>query len=275
MFNIPNKVENRLKSAIKKYQQILANAKSQDLNETDTVRIISGTLEEVFGYDRFMEISSEMNIKGTYCDLCIKIENDVKILIEAKAIGIELKANHLKQVVDYGVNKGIDWVILSNGAIWQVYKVQYSKPIGQELVLELDMLKLNHKNPEDIGDLYLLTREGLSRQVLEKYFTQKKALSKYYLGAIILNDNILDRIRREVKLLSPEVKVTSEQIREVITEEVLKREILESDKFVDAQKAINKMYNKKAKVKAVKDEADELPEQETVAQNGVIKIESK
>lgn len=274
MSNIPSKVEERLKAGIKKFQPIVANAKSQDLNETDTVRIISGILEEVLGYDRYLEISSEMNIKGSYCDLCLKIDNEVQILIEAKAVGIELKSNHLKQVVDYAVNKGIDWVILTNGINWNVYKVMYSKPINQELIIEFDFLSINHKNASDLADLFLLTKEAISKTQLEKYYTQKKALSKYYIGAIILNEAILDRIRREIKMISPDVRVTSEQIETVIMEEVLKREIIESEKFNDAQKAINKIYNKKAKVKAVKDEADDLPDENKVSQGEVTKIES-
>lgn len=263
MSNIPIKVEERLKSGIKKFQPIVANAKSQDLNETDTVRIISGILEEVLGYDRYLEISSEMNIKGTYCDLCLKLDNEVQVLIEAKAVGIELKSNHLKQVVDYAANKGIDWVILTNGINWNVYKIMYAKPINQELIIEFDFLNISHKSSSDLADLYLLTKEALSKTQLEKYYTQKKALSKYYIGAIILNDVILDRIRKEIKMISPDVRVTSEQIEAVIMEEVLKREIIESDKFSEAQKTINKMYIKKSKVKTFKEEPD------------IIKVEDK
>lgn len=254
MSNIPSKIEDRLKAGIKKFQPIVNNAKSQDLNETDTVRIISGILEEVLGYDRYLEISSEMNIKGSYCDLCLKIDNEVQVLIEAKAVDIELKSNHLKQVVDYAVNKGIDWVLLTNGINWHVYKVMYSKPINQELVLEFDFLNLNHKSSSDLSDLYLISREALGKMFLEKYYTQKKALSKYYIGAIILNDVILDRIRREIKMISPDVRVTTEQIETVIKEEVLKREIMESEKFAEAQKVINRIYNKRAKEKVSKEE---------------------
>lgn len=261
MSNIPSKVEERLKAGIKKFQPIVANAKSQDLNETDTVRIISGILEEVLGYDRYLEISSEMNIKGSYCDLCLKIDNEVQILIEAKAVGIELKSNHLKQVVDYAVNKGIDWVILTNGINWNIYKVMYSKPINQELIIEFDFLNISHKNSSDLADLFLLTKEAISKTQLEKYYTQKKALSKYYIGAIILNEAILDRIRREIKMISPDVRVTSEQIETVIMEEVLKREIFESEKFTDAQKAISKLYNKKAKEKISREDLEDKPEE--------------
>ncbi len=260
MINIPNKIEERIKTGIKKYQTILENSKTQDINETDTSRIISGILEEILGYDRFREISSEMNIKGTYCDLCIKIDNNVQILIEAKAVGIELKINHIKQAVDYGTNKGIDWVILSNGLIWQVYRLLFSKPISQELVLQIDFLNLSHKNPSDIEELYLISKEGFSKSKLENYYSQKQALSKYFLGAIILNDEILDKIKREVKQLSPEVKVTNKEISDVITKEVLNKELFENEKFAEAQKLINRMYQKREREKESQEEEVEKTE---------------
>ena len=36
-------------------------------------------------------------------------------LIEVKAIGSDLKENHVKQAVDYAANEGVDWVLLTTG----------------------------------------------------------------------------------------------------------------------------------------------------------------
>jgi hypothetical protein len=108
MFNIPKKVRLKLVQGIKKFQEILTDAKNKDLNEADTVSIVAGVFADMLGYERYSEISSELNIKGTYCDLCIKLENKIQLLIEAKAVGLDLKAGYLKQAVDYAANKGID-----------------------------------------------------------------------------------------------------------------------------------------------------------------------
>jgi hypothetical protein len=91
MANIPQKVENRLISGIKRFQPIVAASKSRDDGEADTVMIITDILADVFGYDKYSEITAEFAIRGTYCDLAIKIDNSVRVLLEAKAIGIELK----------------------------------------------------------------------------------------------------------------------------------------------------------------------------------------
>ncbi len=105
--NISVKVKERLASGIKRFQPIVAKARDKDINESDTVTIITDMLSDVFGYNKFTEVTSEFAIKKTYCDLAIKIDGQVKLLIEAKAAGIDLKEQYIKQAVDYGSNAGI------------------------------------------------------------------------------------------------------------------------------------------------------------------------
>ncbi len=104
MAKIPTKVSDRIAAGIKRFQPILAAAKSRDVGESDTVTIVVDVLAELFGYDKYSEVTSEYAIRGTYCDLATKIDGVLQLLIEVKAIGIELKENHVKQAVDYAAN---------------------------------------------------------------------------------------------------------------------------------------------------------------------------
>src|SRR5437763_16157849 len=101
MAAIPKKVADRLAAGIKKFQTVLAAQKSRDVGESDTVVIVTDMLAEIFGYDKYSEITSEHAIKSTFCDLATKIEGVLQTLIEVKAIGHELKDAHVKQAVDY------------------------------------------------------------------------------------------------------------------------------------------------------------------------------
>jgi len=157
MATVPNKVKDRLSAGIKRFQPVLASAKSRDVNESDTVTIVTDMLADVFGFDKYSEITSEYVIRGTFVDLAIKLDGSLQLLIEVKAIGLELKDSFIKQAVDYGANQGVEWVVLTNGVFWQIYKISFGKPIDQELVLEIDFLNLNPKSSGDIEDLYLLT----------------------------------------------------------------------------------------------------------------------
>jgi len=244
MVNIANKVKTRLTSNIKKFQPILSSAKSRDVNESDTVTIIVDMLHDVFGFDKYSEITSEYAIRSTFVDLAIKIDSKLQMLIEVKAIGLDLKDTHVKQAVDYAANQGVDWVILTNGIKWRVYKVAFIKPISQELVLEFDILTLDSKKDADIESLFLITKEGVCKSALSDYQTQRQALNRFSIGAILVNDSVLDVLRRELRRLSPDVKVDNDQIKKVLLTEVIKRDVVEGEKADEAKKKISKVANR-------------------------------
>jgi hypothetical protein len=244
---VPTKISERFIAGIKKFQPIVASAKSRDVNESDTVTIIKDLLSEIFGYDKYAEITSEHVIKGTYCDLALKLDGELRLLIEAKAIGLELKEAHVKQAVDYAANQGVDWVILTNAETWRVYRISFTKPIDQELVLEFNFSGLSSRKNSDLDILYLLSKESWSKSLLGEYHTQRQALSRFVIGAIMLSDPVLEVLRRELRRISPGVKIETEEISSILLTEVLKRDILEGDKADKAKKKIQSFYQKLAK----------------------------
>lgn len=244
MASIPRRVEDRLTAGLKKYQPVLALAKSRDVNESDTVTILNDLLGDVFGYAKYFEITSEFAIRGTYCDLAIKLDGKVVALIEAKAIGHDLKDNHVKQAIDYAANQGVDWVVLTNAAHWRIYKVIFGKPIDQELVCEFDFLSLDPKDEAHLQFLYLLTKEGWAKSAVVEFSEQKQALSRFFIGATLLSDPVLAVVRRELKRVSPDVRIETDQIRDVLVQEVIKRDVLEGEKFTAAEKTLARAANK-------------------------------
>lgn len=243
----PKRVAERLSSGIKRYQPILAAAKSRDVGEADTVTIVKDMLADVFGYDKYSELTSEHAIRGTYCDLATKIDGTLQTLIEVKAIGLELKDPHVKQAVDYATNQGVEWVLLTNGINWRVYNVVFSKPIEHELVLDLDFCSLSPRAEADIDLLYLWCKEGWQRSMLGEYHIQKQALSRFFIGAILLSEPVTTAIRRELRRLSPDVRIDNAQISSVLASEVIKREVMEGDKAEDAKKRLSRAAAKRAR----------------------------
>jgi hypothetical protein len=252
MPQVPSKVAARLSAAIKRFQSIIASAKSRDANESDTVIIVTDILSEVFGYDKYSEITSECSIRGTWCDLAIKMDGTFQYLIEVKAIGLDLKDSYTKQAVDYSANQGTDWVILTNADIWRIYKVTFAKPILSELVLEICFSELNPKKGNDIALVYNLTREGLAKSALGEYQARQQALSRFLMGALVVSNPVLEVIRRELRRISPDVKIDLDQIKSVLLSNVLKREVVESEKAEEARKKIQRVTGKLLRAKAAK-----------------------
>ncbi len=169
MARVPAKILKRLTKGLKTFQPIIRSARARDLNESDTVTIVTDILDEVFGYDKYAEVTSEHAIRGTYCDLAIKADGDLEFIIEVKAIGIDLKESHLKQAVDYAANQGVEWAVLTNAVIWRIFRVGFGRPITHELVCEFDLLSLDAGSTSEVESLFLLTREALPKSALDAY----------------------------------------------------------------------------------------------------------
>jgi hypothetical protein len=258
MDSVPAKVTARVSAGLKKFQPILEDAKKRDVNESDTVTIVTDMLSDLFGYDKYSDITSELAIRGTHCDLAVKLDGKLTVLIEVKAIGIELKDNHIKQAVDYACNQGCEWVALTNGQHWQVYQVSFGKPIDADIVLDLNLLTLNPRKDEEVEPLALLSREAWQKSSLEEFAIQKQALSRFTIAAVLLAEPVLQMIRREVRRISTDVKVDLDAIEKVLTQEVIKREVIDGDKAAAAKKLVSKAAKRTLRV-AEKDKPDPPP----------------
>jgi hypothetical protein len=240
----PAKVATRIAAGIKRFQPILASAKTRDVNESDTVVIVTDVLHDLFGYDKYSEITSEHSIRGTFCDLAVKLDGALAFLIEVKAVGMALKDGFVKQAIDYAANQGVDWVVLTNGILWRVYKVSFAKPISHELVVEFNLLEASPRNEAHVDMAFLLSKEGWKRSRLGDYHLQKEALSRFSMAALILSDPILEVLRRELRRVTPGLRVEIAEVRTVLEGEVLKRDVLEGDRATAAKRAINRAANK-------------------------------
>jgi predicted type IV restriction endonuclease len=255
------KVSDRLLTGLKRYQPIVAAAKARDANETDTVTIVKDMLNDVFGYDKYTEVTSEYAIKGNYCDLAIKLDGALTTLIEVKAAGLDLKDSHVMQVVNYAANQGTNWVLLTNSENWRVYRIKFAQPIEHELVVDINISAMG-RSEKDLELLHLWCKEGWTKSALGEYHAQRQALSRYIIGALILSDTVVDTLRREIRKLSPDVRVDSEEIARVIESEVLKREVLDGEKAANAKKRVAKAAANvaKAAAKAKEEKAATTPE---------------
>ncbi len=138
------------------------------------------------------------------------------------------------------LTKGVDWVLLTNGMCWRVYRLTFSKPIAHELVVDIDFSTINSRAEKDLELLYLWCKEGWQRSALGEYHTQRQALSRYFVGAILQTDPVLEVIRRELRRVSPDVRIDIDQIKAVLLSEVIKREVTEGDKADEARKKISR-----------------------------------
>lgn len=256
MASVPKKVADRLTKQLGNYQRVLSGAKDRDVNESDTVTIITDMLADLFGFDKYTEVTSEQAIRGTFCDLAVKLDGTVKYLIEVKAIGLTLKETHLRQAVNYGANQGIPWVVLTNGVNWEIYRIRFERPIDHEHVCSINLLELNPRRTEELERLYLLCREGLAKAAIEEFHAHAQTVNRFVVAALVQSDAVLGVMRRELKRMAPDAKVTVEEIRALLPD-VLKRDVIECDSAKDAERRVRKASQRALRKRRSKGDADD------------------
>lgn len=266
--SIPRKEQEAIQLGLSKYQKILQNARARDLNESDTVTIIADMLNDIFGYDKYLDVTSEYSIRGTFCDLAIKINNKIEYLIECKSIGTDLKDSHLKQAIDYGANQGVNWVILTNGLIWQLHKIQFEQPISHKLVMQFDISALNSRSDDAKELLYILHKSALEKNLREDHYTKTQLINPYTIAQVLLSTPIIASLKREIKRLS-DIKLDDEELFEFLSQTIIKRDLIESDSAKEAEKIVRKLQ-KAAEKKVQKKQPEKVqpsnPNEENTAQ---------
>jgi len=276
MLSVPKNVEERLRTQIKRFKPILEQAIKRDISEADTTNIIRDFLCDALGYDKYVDITSETAVKGpaqTFCDIGLKIDDALRLLIEVKSVGVELKDAHIRQALNYAVNAGLDWVVLTNGIHWFLYRVIFGQPIDFENVFAFDLLEASPKDEDLICSLFAISKEGMKKEVMKEYYRHKQATSKFLLAAIINSDPVLYQIRKEIRKIR-DVLVELDEISKVITSEVFKREVIENEQAEIAAKEIKKLL-KKTERKIQKEDEATFKEGRVESQSSSDKIPNK
>lgn len=236
---IPKKVSDRILSGIKRYQTIIKKAAERDVSEADTVTIIKDIMSDLFGYDKYAELTSEQQIRGTFCDLAIKVDGKLHYLCEVKSAGTTLNESHLRQAVNYGAHNGIEWVILTNGLVWKIYRIKFTQPIDWEEVVSIDLSTIG-RSQDDQEKLYMLCREAVSSETLDAFHRQVQIINRHVIAETLISDTVVAAVRKEFRRLFDGLKVADHDIRAIMVGEVIKRDALDSDAATLARATIKK-----------------------------------
>jgi len=222
------KARERIKKALTKFNRVVARARENGANESDTRLIVTSVLGEMLGWDTFEHVTGEHRIKGNYADFAIRDGKDLLAIIEVKAVGTTLGPKHLNQAVSYAANEGVDWVWLTNGCDWQVYRVLFGKPIDQDLAFKVSICDKEMKPKDKVELLYLLTHEARRADELYAFYKKKAALSGPNAARLLLSEKMLRALRAEMRAATGHLATLTE-IATILVEEVIRPEVLGDD----------------------------------------------
>lgn len=189
-----------LSSSLSNFRKPLAALVKRDANEGDTRLLVTDFLCDALGYDKFVDLTTEFMVRGEFADYGIRIDKQLVAFVEVKRAAQKLNVRHLRQVETYAVKEGLEWCILTNGQVWQVYHV--AAATGQRVettrVLEIDLL--SDESPEaKIGKLFHLHHNALKRATIDAIWQKQAAIAPSALVDILLSESVVDAMRKEVR----------------------------------------------------------------------------
>lgn len=191
--------------SLKAYNSKYLIKKHEGLDESGTRIMINNLLSDVLGYTELVEIKTEHRIKNQYADYVIQLEEKDKkatkikqhIVIEVKAISLSLSESHIKQAKGYAADEGIDWVLLTNGQQFNLYRVIFEKPLQIKEVISIDLK--NDPLAKSAEELMYLTKKSVSRGHLDKYWEMHQATTPNNLAKYLYKEEMITCLRRMIK----------------------------------------------------------------------------
>jgi hypothetical protein len=189
---------NRTKAAIRRFGRPLADLLERDANEGDTRLLVTDFLCEGLGFDKYEDLTTEYQVKGEFADYGVRIDRQLVAFIEVKRCTQKLNMRHLRQVQMYAVNEGVEWIVLTNGQVWQVYHLTGGLPLIIDLAVEVDLLSEDSLG-QKADKLFHLSKEALKRRLLDDLWKAKAATAPRSLSGVLLSDVVVDAVRKELR----------------------------------------------------------------------------
>ena len=188
----------RLRTAMRRFSKPLSDLLERDANEGDTRLFVTDFLCDALGFDKYSDLTTEYMVRGDYADYGVRIDKELVAFIEVKRVATKLNMRHLRQVEMYAVNEGVEWVVLTNGVVWQVYHLTGGLPVDVQLALEVNVIGVDPLSKR-VDQLFYLSRESLKRRQIDDLWRAKRASSPASLVQAICSDPVMQALRRELR----------------------------------------------------------------------------
>lgn len=214
----------QVRNAVKRFKKPLEDLVTRDANEGDTRLLVTDILCEGLGYDKYEDLTTEYQVKGEFADYGIRVDKQLAAFIEVKRCAQKLNEKHLRQVQTYAVNEGVEWMILTNGRVWQAWHLTGGLPVQVDMAFEVDLL--SEESPTKMADtLFCLHKEAFKRNLIDDLWKQQAATSPKALAKIITSPKMVDEIRKEVRRETGH-KADPKVIEKILTEGVIREDLI-------------------------------------------------
>ena len=86
-----------------------------------------------------------------------------------------------------------------------------------------------------------------SKASLDDFHLQKQLVNRFTIGQLLLSETVLDSLRKQLKKLAVDAKISNDEVKQILVDEIIKREVFDGDKAIEAKKKVDKMFRSQPK----------------------------
>jgi hypothetical protein len=186
----------RVRAAVQDFAGPVTGLAARDADEDDTRRLVTGFLRDGLGYGQ-ADLTADYQVKGEFAGYGVRIAHRLVAFIEVKRAAAGLGPQHLRRAEMHAASEGVEWVILTNGQVWQAWHLTAGPPAVLDLVLDADLL--GEGGPAQADALFQLSKEAFRHHVIDGLWRVRAATSATSLATVITSDPVIGQIRKELR----------------------------------------------------------------------------
>jgi predicted type IV restriction endonuclease len=219
-----SEARDRAKAAVRRFQKPLADLVARDANEGDTRLLVTDMLCDGLGYDKYEDLTTEYQVKVDFADYGIRVDKQLVAFIEVKRCAQSLNEKHLRQVQSYAVNEGVEWMMLTNGRVWQLWHMSPGLPVQMDMVLNVDLLS-DETVAKKADAMFYLSKEAFKRHQVDELWKTRAATSAKAITKALTGEKVLEELRRELRRQTGHL-ADRDRIKAVLESEVIRADLI-------------------------------------------------
>jgi hypothetical protein len=95
----------------------------------------------------------------------------------------------------------------------------------------------------------VISKDGQEKSIIDDFYSSIQVKNKFIIGCLLNSPEVYTLIRRTMRRLFDDVKISEQEIADIMMNDIIKREIIDSEESKKAKKDIDKIYKKLERVK--------------------------
>jgi cell division septal protein FtsQ len=136
-------------------------------------------------------------------------------------------------------------------------------------VAEFNLSSINPKIDKELEALFVISKEGQEKSTIEDFYSSIQVKNKFIIGCLLNSEEVYSLIRRTMKKLFIDVRISEQEIADIMMNDIIKREVIDSEESKKAKKDIDKIYKKLERTKeknGLSPHQSDSPKQEDVSE---------